>query len=98
MFLELKRRQKEIYFFKTKNNKEIDFIYYENNYYHLIQVAFSIDDYHTKKRETGAFILANKELKNTEHLLLTYDTEEVLLVENNIEISIKPVWKWLLGI
>lgn len=98
VFIELKRRQKEIYFFKTKNNKEIDFIYYENKYYHLIQVAFSIDDYHTKKRETAAFILANKELKNTKHLLLTYDTEEVLLVENNIEISIKPVWKWLLGI
>ncbi len=95
VFIELKRRQKEIYFFKSKNNKEIDFLYYEKGYYNLIQVTFSIDDFNTKKRELNAFIDANKELQKTKNLLLTYNTDEKI-THKNIDINVLPIWKWLL--
>jgi len=97
VFLELKRRQKKLYFFKSKNNREIDFLYTENGMYHLIQVAYSINDALTKKRELLAFIDANKELKKTENLLLTYNEEETIQIDQ-LTIELKPVWKWLLGI
>ncbi len=97
VFLELKRRQKELYFYKSKNNKEIDFLYQENGMYHLIQVAYSVNDVLTKKRELLAFVEANKELKKTENLLLTYNEEETIQIDK-LTIELKPVWKWLLHI
>lgn len=98
VFLELKRRQKEIYFFKSKNNKEIDFLYYQDGFYHLIQVAYSLANFDTKKRELNAFLDANKELKNTKHLLLTYNDDVEIVKHKNLEISVYPVWKWLLDL
>ncbi len=95
VFLELKRQQKELYFFKTKNNREIDFLYFENNTYYLVQVSYSLDNYKTRKREIKAIIDTNKEIPNTKNIILTYNEEEII-TENNIKIEVIPIWKWLI--
>lgn len=97
VFIELKRRGKEIYFYKTKNNREIDFLYREENTVHLIQVAYSLADLKTRERELNAFVETANEIPKTKNKLLTYNTEEEIEYKK-INITIEPVWKWLLKI
>jgi len=95
VFIELKRRQKEIYFFKTKNNREIDFIYYEDGKFVLIQVAYSLADYKTKEREVKAIVEANKTINNTNNIILSYNEKDILEFDG-VKIEIVPIWEWLL--
>ena len=95
VFIELKRRQKEIYFFKTKNNREIDFIYYDDGKFVLIQVAYSLADYKTKEREVKAIVEANKTINNTNNIILSYNEKDILEIDG-VKIEIVPIWEWLL--
>lgn len=96
VFIELIRRQKELFFYKTKNNLEVDFLYYENSMFHLIQVSYSITNHKTMKREIKSLVETSKELSKTKCTILTYNDEDKLIVDK-LEIEIIPVWKWLLG-
>jgi len=97
VFIELKRRRKELYFYKTANHLETDFLYYENEHFHLLQVSYGLDDMRTREREIKALITATRELPQTKCMLLTYDEEDTI-VKNGVEINVLPAWKWLLGI
>ena len=97
VFIELKRRKKKFYFYKTKKNLEIDFLYHENKEFHLLQISYGLDDLRTRDREIRAIVDAARELSHTKNLVLTYE-EEATLIEKGVEITILPVWKWLLGI
>ncbi len=97
VFIELKRRKKEFYFYKTGKNLEIDFLYHENKKFHLLQVSYGLSDLKTREREIKAIVDASAELPRTNNLLLTYDEEDTL-VDNGVKITILPVWKWLLVI
>jgi len=63
VFLELRRRVKEIFYYKTQNGLEIDFLIRNQNKIELIQVAVSIKDADTYKRELRVFAQAKKELR-----------------------------------
>ncbi|MCK5475989.1 MAG: ATP-binding protein [Candidatus Pacebacteria bacterium] len=96
VFLELKRREEEIYYYKTKNNLEVDFlIREERKVKKLIQVTKSLDDFKTREREMKSLITAMKELKMKNGLILTED-EEDLIKDGNLKITVLPIWKWLL--
>lgn len=96
VFLELKKDGKEIYYYKTKNNLEIDFLVKEKaEIKSLIQVAWSLDDEKTKEREIKNLSIALDELKLKNGLVLTYNEEDEIKLNNKI-IKIKPVFKWLL--
>ena len=96
VFIELKRRKKEIYFYKTAKNLEIDFLYQENKQYYLIQVSYGLEDIKTRQREIKAIVDAASELPCTNNLILTYDEEDTI-IEKGVEITILPVWRWLLA-
>ncbi len=96
VFTELKRRQKEIYFYKTKTGKEVDFLYFENNTYCLFQVAYDINDLKTREREINSLIETSKEIENTELFIITYNSQEKITFDDKT-INVIPVWKWLLG-
>jgi len=94
VFLELKRRAQEIYYFKDKN--ECDFIIKEKNKItQAIQVCFKIDQ-NNRERELAGLREAMKKFDLQKGLILT-KTQEEQIGENN-EIEIKPIWKWLLEI
>ncbi len=95
VFIELKRRQKELFFFKSRNNKEIDFIYNDSNIWHLVQVSYTLNDFKTKQREVNAIIEAQKEFDRIKPLIITYSDNEEVIKVNDIEIQVLPVWKWL---
>lgn len=92
VFLELKRRQEEIYYYKTENNLETDFVLRKGRkIYQAIQVTQDVD----KQREINSLLKTLNELKLKQGLILTEDQEDSLKI-NNKQIIIKPIYKWLL--
>jgi hypothetical protein len=91
--IELKRRGKEIYYWKNEE-REVDFVVVsKGNIEQLIQVTYSMVDEKVKKREIDGLQKASKELNCNNLLVLTWYEEGE---ENGIKII--PVWKWLLNI
>lgn len=62
-----------------------------------IQVSYSIRDFDTRERETGALIKMNKVFHLQRMLIVTMDEEETITVGDAV-IEVVPVWKWLLGL
>ncbi|NPA48436.1 MAG: ATP-binding protein [Thermodesulfobacteria bacterium] len=93
--LELLRQNKEFFYFQTKNGQEVDFIVKENfNLYQLIQVCYDLSDEATRKREFSALAKASKELDIKETMVISWD-EEGEQTYKGLQISIRPLWKWL---
>lgn len=98
VFVELKRRGHNIYYYKTRNNLEVDFLIREGRTIKaLIQVSYSMHNASTKERELQALITACKELNLECAYILTHDHSETIEVDN-IKIYIQPTYLWLLGL
>jgi len=94
VFLELKRRGKEIYY--HKNKKECDFILRENSRItELIQAAYEMGDPKTMQREIDGLLEAAETYKISRVSIITLNQEESLKI-NGVKIKIVPIWKWLL--
>lgn len=90
VFLELKRRNYEIYF--HKDSKECDFVIKKDHaIIQAIQVATHLDNIETAKREMASLQEAMSSYQLKTGLILTENMEE-----NRGSISILPIWKWLL--
>lgn len=93
VFIELKRRNKEIYYFSRKN--ECDFVIKEGNKIsEVMQVCYQMND-SNKEREINGLIEAMKEFKMKEGKILTFEDEDEFKQEGFM-IKVIPVWKWLL--
>ena len=90
VFLELKRRGYDIYF--HRENKECDFVIKQNHrIVQAIQVCTQLDSEETEKRE----------IQGLQEAMSAYDLQSGLILTENTEaergnISIIPIWKWLL--
>jgi len=96
VFLELKRRHEEIYYFEEK--KECDFVVKSGRVItQVIQVTDNLSNPSTRKREIeGLKSAMNKLNLDDEGTIIAFDTEEDIK-EDNKKIQIIPYWKWLLG-
>ncbi len=101
VFIELKRNlsndpNKEIYYWKSQKNEEVDFIIKNSTKVEqLIQVCYDIDDYDAKKRELKALIKASDEFKCKKLLVITHDKKGKEKYKNKKVLYI-PLWQWLL--
>ena len=95
VFIELLRRNKEIYYYKE--NQEVDFIITENfKAKQAIQVCFAdMKNETTYQREIQALLECLDKLKLKEGLILTKNREEKLKIGSK-KINMVPVYKWLL--
>jgi predicted AAA+ superfamily ATPase len=94
--IELLRRKGEIYYWKSKKGKEVDFIVKEGmKITQAIQVCVSLADKKAREREIHALIDAQNELKPESLTIITDDEEDSFRSENAV-IKIVPLWKWLL--
>ncbi len=92
--IELVRRYgiENVYYFDR--NIEIDFYIPEEEL--AIQVCYSVlSDVSTKERELGAFDKLRNHIPDTKCLLIT-NSEEAEIEYNGINVTVMPVWKWLL--
>ncbi len=94
VFLELKRRGKEIYYHNQK--RECDFVIKEKTkIVEAIQVSWSIEDEFTYKRELAGLLDAVNTNGLKEGLILTESIDREIEVEG-VRVRVKPVWKWML--
>jgi hypothetical protein len=75
-----------------RNGFEVDFLVPDQA---LIQVCYAIDEPATRKREISGLIKASEKHAVFNHLIITFNTEEIIQ-EKGLEIKVIPVWKWLL--
>ena len=76
------------------DNYEVDFYIPEDEL--AIQVAYSLHDEDTRKRETEALLKLPNRLPCSRRLLLTYDEEDMIADKFGV-IEVMPVWKWILS-
>ncbi|MFH1440299.1 MAG: ATP-binding protein [Candidatus Woesearchaeota archaeon] len=96
VFLELKRMEKEIYYWKSRSHKEADFVIKEGlKIKGLINVSWDITDNKTKQREIDSMLEAMEEFGLNKGIIITenYENEEKF---NKKKIKYIPLWKWLL--
>jgi len=94
VFIELKRRGKEIYYFKGK--AECDFLVRDGiDITGAIQVCYAFGDKETRDRELKGLMEALVAYHIDNGWILTDDTEETL-EQNGKMIRIMPVWKWMI--
>ena len=95
IFLELKRRDQDIYFYKGKN--ECDFIIRKRS---KIEEAIQVTERivpGNKKREINGLIEVLEKFRLKKGLIITKDQEEERKIKAK-SIKIIPAWKWLLNI
>jgi len=93
--IELKRRNKEVYYWKDYQGREVDFVVKEGlKVKELIQVCYDLD-FNSKEREVKALVKASKELGCNSLLVITWDHEGEEEFKGK-RIEFRPLWKWLL--
>lgn len=95
VFLELKRRNSEIYYYKNK--KECDFLVKDRSKItQAIQVSKDMEPGKNRDREFGGLMEAMDEFELKEGIILTQYQEDVIK-KGDFVINIIPIWKWLLN-
>ena len=74
-------------------NVEVDFVVYDEGL--AFQVAYSLNDPDTEKREVEALIKLNKVLPMRQLTIITKEEEREIMV-GEVSIHVVPIWKWLL--
>jgi len=96
VFLQLKRKGEDIYYWKSKKGNEVDFVIRQGpEIEKAIQVCFALDDPEVQKREIKALLEARKELKVQDLIVIT-DDDERMIEADDAEIKVVSIWKWLL--
>lgn len=95
VFLELKRRGEEIYYYSDKSS-ECDFIVsYNGAVIEAIQVSYEMSQSETKKREIKGVLSACKAFGLSKGMIITYDEEDET-VEDGVVIEVIPLYRWVL--
>jgi len=94
VFLELKRMGKEVYYWKSKKAREVDFVIKRGTEIEeVIQVCFSLSNEETKEREIEGLLEAKKEFNPNRFVIITDDEEREEKIDK-LKIEIIPLWKW----
>jgi len=86
VLIELKRRCKEVFFWKEK--REVDFIIREGSDLIAMNVTYTND---VSKREIEGLLEFKERYKNAELVMLTKELEQT----DNNKVKYIPLWKWL---
>ena len=100
VFLQLLRMGYKVYYYKTSNNLECDFLIEKNNtIVQLIQVCSSLQDKKTYKRELSVFGKVKDELnlKDVKCLVIT-EENSTQIVYDNLDIEILNIKEFLLDL
>ena len=96
VFIELQRKNKEVFYWKSKRGREVDFVIKSGlKIDEAIQVCFSFTDKKTRDRELESLLSAKNEL-NVDNLVMITEDEKGEEVIDGVTIRIIPLWKWLL--
>jgi len=98
IFVHLRQRTEDLYYYRTKKGQEIDFIWLgDQSTINLVQVALTSNDPKTEKREISSMFQAMDELSIQESTIVTM-ADEGTIEGNGKTINKVPAWKYLLTI
>jgi predicted AAA+ superfamily ATPase len=96
VFVELKRRKKEVYYWKSDAG-EVDFIVKDGlQPEEAIQVCWNLEEERTRKREVKALYSAMEIFHLESGIVITEDTEDREEADGKT-IFFVPLWKWFLN-
>ena len=96
VFLQLRRKYLDVYYYKTTEDYEVDFFLPSGG--SLIQVAQHFDLEETRERELRALVNAAKEQKRTKKLVIVTESEKSELGREGLQIQVVPLYEWLLQV
>lgn len=98
VFTALRRLHPEVFYYKTKNGREVDFIVpMRNRSRMLVQVCESLTEPQTRKRETAALSEAMAELNIKTGTIVTKHENERIDTDGGA-IEVVPIWRFLLDL
>ena len=98
VFLNLLFRNKEIYYWRDKQQREVDFVLKSGlGIEQLIQVTYASSEEEIELREKKALIKASEELNCEDVRVITWDYESEEEFKGR-SIKFIPLWKWLLEV
>ncbi|MEM4335719.1 MAG: ATP-binding protein [Candidatus Anstonellales archaeon] len=102
VFIELQRRRNEnplmeVYYYKSPDGKEVDFVVSENGVKELIEVTYVSESKEIDKKQISAILSASEKLKCKKIIVLTWEYEDKKRLDS-VAIEFIPLWKWLMGI
>ncbi len=95
VFNYLQRNHSDIYYYKTKSGKEVDFLIRQQDGFELIQASYSLENMTTREREIGSLTAAMEELKVDTGIIYTYNSSEKIQIGSQT-IKIIPFWERVL--
>jgi uncharacterized protein len=97
VYLELLRREKEVFYWKDDAGREVDFLITQRGKpKQLIQVASTIEDHKVRERELAPLVSAAERFKIDDCLILT-DDQNTEVSSGGLKIKVRPIWAWLLA-
>ncbi len=95
VFISLRRYAQNIYYYKCRSGKEVDFIITDKSGRKMLfQVCESMTDPKTKKREISAMTEAMEELKLNSGTIVTLNKDETIPVGTG-KIRVIPAWRFV---
>ena len=88
----LMRKHAVLFYYKTGNNREVDFFIDEGEEKKLIQASYSIADDTTREREIKSLLKAMEEQNLNNGFIYTYNNSENITVKGKT-IKVIPFWK-----
>lgn len=96
VFLQLRRKHYDIYYYKTAKGYEVDFFLSKER--SLIQVVQHFDPPETQERELRALIEAANEQKRIRNLMIISESEKLEFEREDKQIQVVPLYEWLLRV
>ncbi len=93
VFLHLRRKQQNVYYYKTNQDYEIDFFLPKENVF--IQVTQHFTDV-IKEREVRALVAAATEQKKPGTQVIITESDKQLIEQEDRKIQVIPLYEWLL--
>jgi predicted AAA+ superfamily ATPase len=94
VFLELRRKAEQIYYFKGKH--EVDFYYTLSGKEHLLNVSYEIESPATREREIRGLDEAMQRFSLKNGTIVTSEHKEEIKTEAG-KLYVIPLWEWLLA-
>ena len=94
VFLQLRRSYQDIYYYKTQQNREVDF--YIPSQKLAIQVSQDLSNEDTKERELRSLVELDEEMKGKHHLRVVTLADKETLTDQKKTVEVTPLYDWLL--
>ena len=95
VFLHLRRSHQDIFYYKTKQNHEVDF--YIPSQHLAIQVSQDLNVEETRKRELRSLIELSKERKDQNKLQVVTLADKETITTEDTTVEVFPLYEWLLA-